>query len=502
MMERKLILAIDIGSSSVRAGIYDLNAQPLPSMSVKIDRDFNASLDGGAELDADGAFSQVVATIDSLLKRSEKLLGEIRGVAPCAFLHSLVGVDARGKPTTKVFGWADTRSREYTGVLKKRFDEDTIHNRTGAHFHSSFWPAKLLWLRKEFPTVFAKTTKWLSFSDFVALKLFCDPVTSVSMASPTGIFDIRDCTWDAQLLTFLKIKPNTLPTVHNSGTSTFKLNKAFAKRWPRLKDAKWFPAIGDGMADNIGAGCTTKNRAALMIGSSGAMRVAYTGEPPKQIPRGLWCYRIDHKRVILGGALSDGGNLIQRLKSNLKLPKDAESQIAKRKPGAHGITFLPFLHGERSTGYDEGASGAIIGVNASHDAVDLLQAAMESVAYRFTEIFDRLKRVAKIDEIVASGGALRDSPVWTQIIADVLGREVKMNAADESSMRGTVIFALDKVGTIIDSNISRGAHRQTIKCDRDRFALYQMARKRHEDFYKRLNNSKNHDSRNPNEKRT
>ena len=449
-MERTLTLALDIGTSSIRASLYDSNANAIPSAFAKNERLLKVTPDGGAEINADEAFAQVVAAIDTVLKRSSILKGEISCVASCSFWHSLVGVDAKGKPTTKVFGWADTRSGKYTEVLRKKFDEAETHNRTGSRLHSSYWPAKLLWLRKEFPDVFAKTTKWLSFSDYVALRLFNEDVTSVSMASGTGIFDIRKFAWDEKLLKFLKIKALNLPSIADSDSKTFGLNKPFAKRWPRLANARLFPAIGDGAADNIGAGCVTRTKAALMIGTSGAMRVAYEGEPPKNIPQGLWCYRIDRKRVVIGGALSDGGNLYAWLKKNLKLPKDAEAQIAKRKHGEHGLTFLPFLHGERSTGYTENAKGAILGLTSATDSVDILQAALESVADRFAEIFTQLNRVVKIKEIVASGGALRDSPVWTKIIADIIGRDLTVNDTPESSSRGVVLFALEHIEAIMN----------------------------------------------------
>jgi gluconokinase len=450
-LDRSLILALDIGTSSVRASLYDDKANPIRVASAKIEYAFTATPDGGAAIDADVAISHAAAAIDALLKRSEKLKGEIGHVAACSFWHSLVGVDIKGKPTTKVFGWADTRSGKYTESLRKRFDETVIHNRTGARFHSSYWPAKLLWLRKDFPDVFAKTAKWLSFSDYLALRLFGEEnVTSVSMASGTGLLDIGKCAWDEKLLRFLKIMPSNLAAIADSDSKTFVLNKAFANRWPRLANAKWFPAIGDGAADNIGAGCATRTRAALMIGTSGAMRVAYNGEPPKNIPTGLWCYRIDRKRVIIGGALSDGGNLYAWLKKNLNLPKDAEAQIAKRTLGEHGLTFLPFLAGERSTGYRESATGAILGLTSATESVDILQAALESVAYRFADILAQLNQVVKIKGIVASGGALRDSPVWMQIIADVLGRDLIMNDTAESSSRGAVLFALEHIEAIMN----------------------------------------------------
>jgi gluconokinase len=101
-----------------------------------------------------------------------------------------------------------------------------------------------------------------------------------------------------------------------------------------------------------------------------------------------------------------------------------EDEIAKRPPAGHGLVFLPFLAGERSTGYHENATGAVLGLHSSTDAIDIVQAALESVAYRFAEIFDQLNSVVKVREITASGGALRESPVWTQIIADTLGRNL------------------------------------------------------------------------------
>ena len=263
-MKQPLVLAIDIGSSSIRGALYDGNADPIRRTSIAIRHSFERTIDGGSVMDAEECVVRVIACIDAILVRSSTLKVEIAAVAICSFWHSLVGIDANGKPTTKLLGWADTRGRKYAAVLKKRFNEKVTHNRTGAHFHSSFWPAKLLWLRNEFPDVFAVTERWLSFSDFIALRLFGEPTTSVSMASATGIFDIRKCTWDAELLKFLKIKTSALPAIADTNSKTFRLNKRFAKRWPRLKDAKWFPAIGDGAADNIGAGCVTKNKAAWL----------------------------------------------------------------------------------------------------------------------------------------------------------------------------------------------------------------------------------------------
>ncbi len=489
MKSSSYILVLDIGTSSVRAALYDAAGKVLPETMVKNERQLKTTDDGGAEIDASEAFAQVIAAIDEVLKRAEKLAGEIEFVAASSFWHSLVGINKTGAPTTKVFGWADTRSREYVSVLREKLNENKTHNRTGARFHSSYWTAKLLWLREEQPKVFKQTAKWLSFSDFVALKLFGESRTSVSMASGTGVFDIRKCVWDNELLTFLKIGKENLPEIVAADAQTFCLNETYAARWARLKNARWFAAIGDGAANNIGANCLTETKAALMIGTSGAMRVAYEGEPPAKIPNGLWCYRIDRRRILIGGALSDGGGLYRWLKDTHKIndiDDIVEAEIERRAPDSHGLTFLPFLAGERGTGYNENARGAILGLHTSTTAVEIVQAALESVAYRFAEIFDRLSDVCKIKEIIASGGALRESPVWTQIICDVLNRSMNLPETREASSTGAVLLALESTGkikNIADLKTPKGAG---FTPDAGKHKIYKQARARHEKFYNLL----------------
>jgi gluconokinase len=483
-LKDQFILALDIGTSSVRAALYDPRGRVLPETMVKNERLVEMSDDGGAELSADAALEQIIEAIDDVLARSPA--EEIEYVAASCFWHSLIGVDAKGKATTPVYTWAETRPAKYVKNLREKLNETEAHNRTGARFHSSFWTAKLLWLRNERPEVFKKTAKWLSFSDFAALKMFDAAATSVSMASGTGIFDIRKNEWDADLVKFLKIKPANLPAIVEKDTATFHLNKKFQKRWANLKNAKWFPAIGDGAANNIGAGCVEQAKAALMIGTSGAMRVAYRGAIPEKIPAGLWCYRIDRERVILGGALSDGGGLYRWLKDNFRIHDDddkTEREIARRAPAAHGLTFLPFFAGERSTGYHENAQGAVLGLKSATDTIDIVQAALESVAYRFAEIYDQLNDVLEIKEIIASGGALRASPVWTQIIADVLGQKMSLPDTREASSRGAVLLALESIGKIEDISNLKTPDGTKFNFNKKRRAIYQKARERHHQFY-------------------
>ena len=310
------------------------------------------------------------------------------------------------------------------------------------------------------------------------------------MASGTGIFDIRKMVWDEELLNYLQITKENLPEIAED-SETFKLNENYANRWEKLKDTKFYLAIGDGAGNNIGAGCVSEEKAALMIGTSGAMRVAFQGEVPNEIPYGLWCYRIDSKRLIIGGALSNGGGLYGWLKKNFRLKKNddkTEKKIEEREADGHGITFLPFLAGERSTGYHDFAEGSIIGLRQSHDKIDIVQAALEAVAFRFAEIFEQLNKVLEIKEIIASGGALRESPIWTQIICDTLAQNMNLPETREASSRGVVLLASENAGSIEDITQLETPDGRKFTFNKNNHEIYNTARQRHKQFYDLLIN--------------
>jgi gluconokinase len=476
-----LILALDIGTSSVRAAVYDKTGERLPDTFVKNERRIDFTEQGGAEIDAEKALAQIFRAVDEVLALTRET--PVEYVAMSCFWHSLIGVDKDGNAITPVLTWADTRAKTRVKNLRGQLDERKIHNRTGCRFHASYWPAKLLWYQQEQPEIFARADKWLSLGDYLGLKLTGEAVTSVSMASGTGIFDVRRCEWDDELLGFLGITRENLPRLAEEGW-TFQ-----TPRWEKLKNTHWFSAIGDGAANNIGAGCVTKEKAALMIGTSGAMRTAFAGEIPAKIPDGLWCYRIDRRRAMIGGALSDGGGLYAWLKNTLRIAEvddETEGEIARQGPDSHGLTVMPFFSGERGTGYHEDAKGAILGLTQNTAAVEIVQAAMEAVAFRFAAIFEGLESVCPVTEIIASGGALRESAVWTQIIADVLGRNLNLPDTREASSRGAVLLALETIGKIQAIEKIATPRGRQFKFDKGRHEIYRGARARHEDAYRKL----------------
>jgi gluconokinase len=245
--------------------------------------------------------------------------------------------------------------------------------------------------------------------------------------------------------------------------------------------------VGDGAANNIGAGCSTKAEIALMVGTSGAMRVVFAGEPPEKLSPRLWCYRASRERVIIGGALSDGGGLVQWLIQTLNLNRDElNMEIEMLKPDVHGLTVLPFWSGERSTGWLADSRGGIFGLRLRTKPAEIARAVLESIAYRFALIARGLEEIAPGATMVASGNALRSFPAWLQIISDVLNRPLLLTDTAEASSRGAALLALESAGKIATSeDIKFGVHRRVLP-DEARHERYQRGLARQEKLYQQL----------------
>ena len=486
--EETVVLAFDIGTSGVRAGLFDHRGHEIEGSQVSLSHEF-AELAGGTDSDADALIEFVECALDIAVARAESFVSRIDYVATSCFWHSLVGIDKKGRAVTPLLGWADTRAAEAVKALRSKFNEKETHPRTGARFHPSYWPAKLLWLKQERPEIFAQATDWLSLSDYLFGRLFGVESTSVSMASATGLFNQHTCDWDRDLCEGLGIRIEQLPEIAQPG-QTFQLCFVdHVSRWPWLEGAAWFPAIGDGAANNIGAGCVSPDRVTLMIGTSGAMRVLFTGKPPPSLPAELFCYRADRDRVVVGGALSDGGGLYRWMKDTLLLNYDGddlEQALAAMEPDAHGLTILPFWSGERATGWSTSAKGSIVGLTAQTKSIDILRAGMEAVCYRFALLAKALDKVAPQAKIVASGNALISSTAWAQMIADVLGRRIEISEISEASSRGAALLALEAAGKIDSIETAEPEFAAACEPDMSRHARYAGAIERQQRLYEKL----------------
>src|SRR5215210_5767155 len=187
----------------------------------------------------------------------------------------------------------------------------------------------------------------------------------------------------------------------------------------------------------------------------------------------------------MGGALSDGGNLIEWLRNTLRLPdlEETERLLSGMEPDSHGLTFLPLLAGERGPGWADLANGTIAGLSMSSKPIEILRAAMEAVAFRFAMIAEMLETASPGEkEVIASGGGLLHSPTWTRIMADTLGKPVTVSGVNEASSRGAALISLEALGgtEIEAADVPLG---ETFEPDPDRHELLRKALQRQRRLY-------------------
>jgi gluconokinase len=428
----------------VRALLFDSGARQVEGYGAQLPYHADTTSDGGVEVNPETLASLTIDCLDELHRQVHAAGLRIAAVAGSAFWHSFLGVGEDRKPTLPILHLLDTRS-----VTEVARVPDT-HSRTGCVPHSSYWPAKLLWLQRNRQPQFDATRRWLSFPEYLFEKLFGRARVSTSMVSGSGLWDQNANDYDDETLALLQVDRRHLAAPEDMDQPDRELLPAYREMWPAFDGVPWFPPLGDGACDNLGSGCISPDRFALMVGTTGAMR-AVIQAPKVTIPPGLFCYRVDRRRFVIGGALSNGGDVFAWMKRVLVLPKDLEARLESSEPGGHGLTLLPFFSGERSPYWRSDLRASINGLSLNTEPFDILRASLESVALRFREIYQILSgSLSQHAEVVASGGALLHSPAWTQMMADALGRPVVACTEPEASSRGAALWALEQIGAISD----------------------------------------------------
>ncbi len=471
------VLVIDVGSSSVRALIYEAadggGTLSILDHTAKPYR-FDAGPDGMSQVDADALRDMVERCIDRVLTP------DVHVVGLDTFAGNLLAVDAHNVPLTPVYTYADTRSAHDAAVLRQQVDPAAVHERTGCLIHPAYSPAKLRWLRRTQPQVFARAARFVDFGTYLLTQWFGAAPVSTSLAAWSGLLDTAAMTWDAHWYAVLHLQPRHIPALADFDKLLAGLRPQYAARWPALRTVPFTLPLADGAAASVGLGCTDPSRVALSLGTTAALRAVtpHLHRPPA----GLWRYCIDSRRYLVGGATTEGGSVAAWARATLSLPDDWEQHIARREPDAHGLTFLPLLAGERSPGWQADASGVFAGLRVSTTALDMMQAALEAVALRLAAVADQLTGITPADApVIASGGAL--SPLWAQIIANALNRPLHIAAAPEITARGTALLALEAIGTPQDAP---PAVAHVAVPNPDHVALLRAARVRQAALYRRF----------------
>ena len=462
-MQRQYILVVDVGSSSIRASPYEvdseknsLHAYPHAKCVIKIRSprisEFGTANPVAFEKAAKTSISECIKTMHVHNKNGFKILA----LGFDCFVMNWLGVNEKGVPVTPLYTYADSHPGSSAAAsrirreLRDSNDLESSYQRTGVTTHSSYVTVTLKRLQYEEPKLLERVKKWQTFTSWIVGRL-CGDVNNVplsySEASWTGLLNVRTMCWDRKTLQrFQSATSGKMPELADFDCTLKRKLRVVSSsendEWKSLNDVPVFLAVGDGAAANVGSGCTNAKRIAVTVGTSAAARVVLNDI--EKIPKGLWCYRIDRNRMLLGGAMTDGGSINEWLLNVLRFHDQSELTRGSERVEAddHGLTVLPFLRGERAPGWHDAASMTISNIKSNTTQSDIARACVEAVLLRLGSIIHLVLSSFESESVrmCGSGSVLTSSPMWCQILADVTGRTLYVSSAEEATSRGVAML--------------------------------------------------------------
>jgi gluconokinase len=439
-----MILGIDLGTTACKAVVVTPDGRVTGSGSA--DYPLLVPRAGWAEQSSQAVWEGLVVAAQTALAASQSQPHQIEALALSGAMHSLLPLDHQRQPQGSALTWADRRGALYLPTLRDLSDAHEAYMRTGCPFQAPYWPCKLLWFREQRPEVWERVSCWVGLKDNILYRLTGELVTEHGMASTTGLLDIHTRQWDPDLLDALGLPPERLPRLVSPHSTAGGLTHDAAESLGLLPGTEVVAGSSDGALASLGAGAIGPGQLALTIGTSGAVRLA-VNQPRLDDRERTWCYILDDERWLAGGAINNGGIVLRWAQEQLGW-RDYDALTAEASqapPGADGLLFLPYLAGERSPYWNASARGVLFGLSLHHTRAHIARAFMEGVAFSLYSVFRVLQQQAHISEVRATGGFTR-SPLWTQIVADVIGYELVLLEAQELSALGAAFLALKALG--------------------------------------------------------
>lgn len=459
MNDTQFVIGLDIGTTSTKAVVFGPRGKVRGIHSI--DYALLTPKPSWAEQDPDTILQAVLdATRHAMLKAGAKK-DQVLAVGFSTAMHSLILIDEHHRPLTKSIIWADNRSVDQAQRLKRE-GGDEVYRRTGTPIHPMSPLTKLIWFRENEPELLNRAAKCISIKEYVLYRLFGHYVVDHSIASATGLFDLVALDWDEGALALAGITRDRLsrpvPTTHIlSG-----MDPERATQMGLATDTPFVVGASDGVLANLGVGAIGPGEVAVTIGTSGAIRTVVP-EPLTDEQARTFCYVLAENHYVIGGPTNNGGIMLRWLRDEFAAPEievakrlgvdpyDLMIQYAENVPaGAEGLLFLPFLSGERAPYWNANARGLFFGLSLHHKREHFIRAVLEGVIFSVFSVAVALRDLAgPAQDIRASGGFAR-SPLWRQILADVLGREVMVPESHEASALGAAVLALHAVGEMPD----------------------------------------------------
>jgi xylulokinase len=370
---------------------------------------------------------------------------DVAAVGLTGQMHGAVLLDTSNEPVRPAILWNDQRTAAECDAIRAALGRDRLVRLTGNDAITGLTAPKLLWVRDHEPEAWRRVRHVLLPKDFVRLKLTGSHALDKADGSGTGLFDLAARDWSTEVLAALDLDPALLPPTLEGPDITGAITPAAAAATRLRAGTPVVAGGGDQSANAVGVGAIDPGMVALSLGTSGVVFAAT--DRPLIEPNGrvhAFCHAVPERWHLMSVMLSAAGSL-RWFRDALApgMPFDELVEEASSVPvGGDGLLFLPYLTGERSPHPDPSARGAFVGLTVTHDRRHLTRAVLEGVAFGLRDGLDLMREagMAAPDEVRASGGGLA-SPLWRQILADVLGVAISGTETTEGAAYGAALLA-------------------------------------------------------------
>ncbi len=394
-------------------------------------------------------------TLAALKEMGEEVSShKILGLGLSGQMHGMVPLDVQGEPVRNALLWNDQRTARAVQEMLERVPLETFIGRTGNPPITGFQAPKLVWLRNEEPDNFAKTKHSLLPKDYLGYVLTGEMRSEPSDNSGTNVFNLRTKTWDEDILAALDLSPTLFPAVIASHETSGKLSKEMAEATGLPEGLPVIAGAGDNAAAATGLGLSSRRpeRGSVSLGTSGVIFAPL--REPKPDPAGrvhLFCHA-DGGYNLLGVTLAAAGSL-QWYRDTFapEMSFDALVELANSSaPGSGGVTFKPYLAGERTPHLNPALRGSFTGLSLATSQADVVRSVLEGVAFSLRDALDVIEPLAKLESCLVTGGGAK-SALWLQMVSDVLEIRLERPAQNQGAAYGAALLALQGVGAVEDA---------------------------------------------------
>jgi len=442
------LMGIDVATTSVKALLMDAAGKVTGTATTGHPLSNPKPL--WCEQNATDWWDGSVGSIRKVLEETGTSGDDVAAVGLAGQMHGLTLLGEKGDVLRQAILWSDQRTAAQCDEIRQRVGRRRLIEITGNDALAGFTAPKILWVREHEPDVYARVRHVLLPEDYVRFKLTGEYAASRAGAAGTLLVDIKTRDWSAEVLGALDIPMQWLPRTHEGPEITGRVSKEAALATGLKAGTPVVAGGGDQSAQAVGVGAVRPGVLAVTMGTSGVV-FASTLQPFVE-PEGrlhAFCHAVPGRWHLMGVMLSAAGSL-RWFRDTLAPDADYDSLLTPAgavAPGSEGLLFLPYLSGERTPYPDPLARGAFVGLTLRHARPHMVRSVLEGVAFGIRDMFELTKTtgMAQVSQVRVSGGGSR-SPLWRQIIADVLNVELATVSTTEGAAYGAALLAGVGVG--------------------------------------------------------